>query len=94
MVQAMTDLDVITKWGKERGLSYGKVSLMLQTDELTYEELGLKKPEPNVNNIAAKLLEQLEDERAGIKRPRRIKPQPQREKFYYRAPYQRRADNG
>lgn len=94
MVQAMTDLDVITKWGKERGLSYGKVSEMLRTGELTYEELGLEKPEPAAKSEAEKLLEQLESANEKKRSKPRRKPKPEREKFYYRAPYQRRADNG
>lgn len=89
----MTDLDVITKWGKEHGLSYGKVSEMLRTGELTYEELGLKPPAPAAKSDAEKLLEQLENggKKKSIKP--RIKPKTEREKFYYRAPYQRRKNN-
>lgn len=41
----MTELTLIARYGKEHGLSYGQVSLMLAQGKLTYEEIGIVRKE-------------------------------------------------
>lgn len=37
---------MMVRYGKERGLSYGQVSLMLHQGKITYEEIGIvRKPQ-------------------------------------------------
>ena len=56
----MTDIEIITRYGRAHGLTYGKVSQMLSMGQLTPEEVGLSKPEPrsgkehNTNTVAHK----------------------------------------
>lgn len=41
----MTEIAIIARYGKDHGLTYGQVSLMLAEGKLTYEEVGIVRKE-------------------------------------------------
>ena len=58
----MDAFDVICKFAKEHGMSYGYVAALLQAGSLTYEQLGLSQPKelPQRSEIYKQTMERLE----------------------------------
>ena len=50
----MTEIAIIARYGKDHGLTYGQVSLMLAEGKLTHEEVGIVRKEEKKKNEAGR----------------------------------------